>query len=107
MDAPGPRSSVPVHGGAGSHQAAPTAGRSAADTEPQRQRVLLGAGRDGHVVERGAVAAGPGDALAGAYGKQQVEFLGEDVVVVVGVDAEEGEGFEEGGRRRRSVRLGR
>ncbi len=46
--------------------------------------------------ERGAMFAGPVDVGALAKGEEEVEFFGEEVVVVFELEAEEREGFDEG-----------
>ena len=68
---------------------------AAADRDPDRERVLHGAGVHGQVVDRRPVAAAPRHALGLADLQQQLELLGEELVVVVEVVAEEGEGLDE------------
>ena len=69
--------------------------RGAAHRDPHRQRVLHRAGVDPDVVERRAVTAGPGDPHRLADGQQQLELLGEQLVVVVQVVAEQRKGLDE------------
>ena len=69
--------------------------RRAADGDPDGQRVLHRPRVDAEAVERGAVAARPRDVLARAQREQQLELLGEQLVVVVEVVAEEREGLDE------------
>ena len=66
-------------------------GRRAADGDPHRQWVLHGPRPHAGAGERRAVAAGPRHALARAQRQQQLELLGEQLVVVVEVVAEERE----------------
>ena len=69
--------------------------RAAADRDPDRERVLHRAGVHGQVVDRRPVAAAPRHALGRADLQQQLELLGEELVVVVEVVAEEREGLDE------------
>ena len=70
--------------------------RRATDAEPDGERVLQWARVDALPGERGPVFAGPMDVGVLAEGKKEVEFFGEKVVVVFEIEAEEGEGFDEG-----------
>ena len=67
----------------------------AADRDPDRQRLLQRPRVDAAVVERRAVRARPRDALLLAQREQQLELLGEQLVVVVEVVAEERERLDE------------
>ena len=67
----------------------------ASDRDPDRERVLRRPRVDARVVEWCAKAAGPGDVLRLAEAEQQVELLGEQLVVVGKVVAEEREGLDE------------
>jgi len=62
-----------------------------ADGDPDRQRLLHRPRVDVEPGDRRAVLAGPGHALARAEEEQQLELLGEEVVVVLEVVAEERE----------------
>jgi hypothetical protein len=57
--------------------------------------LLDGPGHHGGVPQRRAEPPGPGDLLAGADVQQQVQFLGEQRVVVGGVVAEQRERLDE------------
>ena len=69
--------------------------RRAADGDPDRQRILQRARVDAEVVKRRPVPSRPGHPLGGAQREQQVELLGEQLVVVVQVVAEQGERLDE------------
>jgi hypothetical protein len=69
--------------------------RRAAGGDPYRQRLLQSARENAMSVERSAMPAFPGDFGLGANLKQEVELLGEQLVVVVEIVAEEREGFDE------------
>ncbi len=69
--------------------------RRAADRDPHGQRVLQRARVDALAVERRAVAAGPRDVLGLAQLEQELELLGEQLVVVLEVVAEQREGLDE------------
>ena len=69
--------------------------RRPADGDPDRQRVLQRARVDAGVLERRAVLARPRDALGLAQLQQQIELLGEQLVVVVEVVAEQRERLDE------------
>ncbi len=69
--------------------------RRAADGDPDRQLLLVRARIDAAVVDRRAVRARPGDALAFVQRQKQVELLGEEFVIVFEVVAEQREGFDE------------
>lgn len=70
--------------------------RCAADAEPDGERVLERAGEDALSGERGAMLAGPVDVGVFADVEEEVEFFDEEVVVVLEVQAEEGEGLDKG-----------
>ena len=57
---------------------------------------MQGARVDALAGERGAMLAGPVDVGVLAEGEEEVEFFGEEVVVVFELEAEEGEGLDEG-----------
>jgi hypothetical protein len=59
------------------HRSLPTA-----DTEPDRQRLLVGAGSDRGFVQWRPEHAGPGDVVVVAELEEQVEFLAQHGVVV-------------------------
>jgi hypothetical protein len=65
------------------------------DGDPDRQRVLQRARVDPGVLERRAVFARPRDALGFAQLQQQLEFFGEQLVVVAQVVTEERERLDE------------
>ena len=65
-------------------------------SEPDGEGILYGAGVDALAGERRAMPAGPVDFGVFAEGEEEVEFFGEEVVVVFELEAEEGEGFDEG-----------
>ena len=67
----------------------------AADGDPDRERILERAGIDAAVVDRGAVTAGPADALGVAQREEQSQLLLEEIVVVAQVVAEERERLDE------------
>ncbi len=64
--------------------------------EPDGERVLERAREDALAGECGAMFAGPGDVGVFAEGEEEVEFFGEEGVVVFELEAEEREGFDEG-----------
>jgi hypothetical protein len=70
--------------------------RCASDRDPDRERVLDRAWPHGGVLERRPVAARPCHAGGVADLHQQLELLGEELVVVVEVVAEQREGLDEG-----------
>ena len=70
--------------------------RRAADTNPDRQRLLERPRRDRRVVQRRAEAAGPAHAFVLAQREQQPQLLVEEGVVVLEALAEERERFDEG-----------
>ena len=69
--------------------------RRSADRDPDRQWVLDRPGIDAQPVKRRPVASRPRDDLGLAQSEQQVELLGEQVVVVLQVLAEERERLDE------------
>ena len=69
--------------------------RRSADGDPHRQRILDRAAATRRVVERRAVATRPGHMRRLADLQQQLELLGEQLVVVVEVVAEQREGLDE------------
>src|SRR5918994_1852055 len=69
--------------------------RSSPDGDPDRQRILERAWVDPGVLERRAVLARPRDALGIAHFQQQLEFLGEQLVVVAQVVTEQRERLDE------------
>jgi hypothetical protein len=69
--------------------------RRAAGRDPDRQRLLQRARIDALALERRAMTAFPRDLRLGANLKQEIELLGEQLVVVVEVEAEQREGLDE------------
>ena len=69
--------------------------RVAADANPDGQRLLHRARVDAEVVERRPADPGPGDVLVVPELQQEVELLGEQLVVVTQVVAEERERLRE------------
>ena len=70
--------------------------RCAAYAEPDGERILQRARIDALAGEGGAMLAGPVDVGVFADGEEEVELLGEEIVVVFELEAEEREGFDEG-----------
>ena len=70
--------------------------RSATDAEPDGEGVLEGAGIDALAGEGCTVFAGPVEVGGFADFEEEVEILCEEGVVVLEVEAEEGEGLDEG-----------
>ena len=70
--------------------------RRAADGDPYGQRILDRPRPHDRVLERGAVPSGPRHALGAPDRQQQIELLGEQLVVVVEVVAEQRERLREG-----------
>ena len=67
-----------------------------ADADPDGQRILQRTRIDGLARERRAMFAGPRDVRIFADGQEQLEFFGEERIVVFQFEAEQGEGFDEG-----------
>src|ERR1700688_3353493 len=70
-------------------------GRRASDTEPNRQRVLQWARVNSLAGEWSAVLARPVDVRVLTNVQKQIEFLGEERIVVFELQAEERECFDE------------
>ena len=70
--------------------------RCAAYAEPDGKGSLQGAREDTLTGERGPVLAGPVNVCLVAELQEEVELFGEEGVVVLEVEAEEGEGLDEG-----------
>jgi hypothetical protein len=68
----------------------------AANGDPDGEGVLDGARVDALAGEGGAMFAGPGDVDVFAEIEEEVEFFGEELVVVFEFEAEEGVGLDEG-----------
>ena len=65
-------------------------------SQPDGQRVLQRTRVNALACERGAMSAGPVDPGIFAELEEEVELFGEEVVVVLEFEAEEGKGFDEG-----------
>ena len=70
--------------------------RCSADAEPDGEWILERPGEDALAGEGRAMLAGPVDECVLAEVEEEVEFLGEEVVVVLEIEAEEREGLDEG-----------
>ena len=70
-------------------------GRCTADAHPDRERILLRAGVDRLVVERRTELAAPGDPFVVSNLDEEIEFLGEEFVVVLERLAEERKRLDE------------
>src|SRR3989442_1649302 len=69
--------------------------RGPADAEPDRKWILQGSRVDALAGERSTVPSGPMHMLVFTDLEQEIELLGEERVVVVEVEAEQGEGLDE------------
>jgi hypothetical protein len=77
--------------------------RRTPDGDPDRKRLLDGAGTDRLIFESCPVLARPGHPLLSADPKKQIELFGEQCVVILEIMAEEPEGLDEGASARHDL----